>query len=76
MRDAGYRTQEEIAEWKTRCPIKAFEAKLLGDGVATQAELDQVDAEVKAIVEDAAAFALNSPMPEPATVTEHVYSAG
>jgi len=76
MRDAGYRTQEEVAEWKARCPIKAFEAKLLEDGAATQAELDQLDAEVKAIVEDAAAFALNSPMPESATVTEHVYSEG
>ncbi len=76
MRDAGYRTQEEVAEWKVRCPIKAFEAKLLGEGVATQAELDQMDAQVRAIVEEAATFALNSPMPEPATVTEYVYSVG
>lgn len=76
MRDAGYRTQKEVAEWKARCPIKTFEAKLLEDGAATQAELDQMDAQVRAIVEEAATFALNSPMPEPATVTEHVYSAG
>ena len=76
MRDAGYRTQEEVAEWKARCPLKAFEAKLLGAGVATQAELDQMDAQVRAIVEEAATFALNSPLPEPATVTEHVYSVG
>jgi 2-oxoisovalerate dehydrogenase E1 component len=76
MRDAGYRTPEEVAEWKARCPLKAFEAKLLGDGVATQAELDQMDAQVRAIVEEAATFAVNSPLPEPATVTEHVYSVG
>jgi 2-oxoisovalerate dehydrogenase E1 component len=75
MRDAGYRTQEEIAEWKTRCPVKTFEAILIRDGVATQAELAQIDADVKAIVEDAATFALNSPMPEAVTVMAHVYNS-
>ncbi len=43
-------------------------------GAATQADLDQIEAEVKALVEEAAAFALNSPLPDPATVTDHVYS--
>ncbi len=74
MRDAGYRTAEEIAGWKTRDPIKAFEAKLTGSGAASQAELEQIDAEVKAMVEEAATFALNSPLPEPASVVAHVYS--
>ena len=76
MRDAGYRTQDEVAGWKARCPIKTFEARLLCDGITTQAELDQIDTEVKATVEDAATFALNSPMPEAATVTQHVYAQG
>ena len=76
MRDAGYRTQDEVAGWKARCPIKTFEARLLGDGITTQAELNQIDTEVKATVEDAATFALNSPMPEAATVTQHVYAQG
>jgi 2-oxoisovalerate dehydrogenase E1 component len=74
MRDAGYRTLEEIAEWKARDPIKAFERKLLAGGTAAQSELDAIDAELKALTEEAAAFALASPMPDPATVTEHVYS--
>ena len=74
MRDTGYRTLEEITEWKNRCPIKAFEAKLLSGGVATQAVLDQIDDDVKAIAEDAATFALNSPMPEASTVMTHVYN--
>lgn len=74
MRDAGYRTQEEIAAWKARCPIKQFETRLLDNKVATQAELERIDAEVRATAEEAAAFALNSPMPNPATVTDYVYS--
>jgi 2-oxoisovalerate dehydrogenase E1 component len=74
MRDAGYRTTEEIGTWKARDPIKAFEAKMVEAGSATTAELEQVDAEVKAMAEEAAAFALNSPLPEPASVINHVYS--
>ncbi len=74
MRDAGYRTTDEVASWKARDPIKAFETQLVDGGTAAAAELGQIDAEVKATVEEAAAFALNSPLPVPASVTAHVYS--
>ncbi len=74
MRDAGYRTQEEIAAWKERDPIKLFREKLLGDGSATEAELASIDAEVKALAEEAGKFAETSPLPDPASVSEHVYS--
>jgi 2-oxoisovalerate dehydrogenase E1 component len=75
MRDAGYRTKEEVEEWKKRCPIQRFRTKLLGNGIATPGELDQVEAEVKTTIEEAHAFAQDSPWPDPATVTDHVYSA-
>jgi TPP-dependent pyruvate/acetoin dehydrogenase alpha subunit len=74
MRDAGYRTAEEIGTWKARDPIKIFEAKIVNAGSASAAELEQIEAEVKAIAEEAAAFALNSPLPEPDSVAAHVYS--
>ena len=76
MRDAGYRTQDEIATWKERCPIATFKQKLLQDGTATEAELSQIEAEVLALAEEATAFAEASPMPDPATVADFVYSAG
>ena len=77
MRDTGYRTLEEIAAWKGRDPIKLFETRLLAEwGTKSQIELDQVDTAVKAAVEDAVDFALNSPLPDPATVAEHLYSVG
>jgi len=75
MRDAGYRAAEEIAHWKDRDPIKALEGRLLAEA-ATQADLEAVDAEVKALVEEASAFALSSQMPDPSTVTRYVYSEG
>lgn len=74
MRDAGYRTQEEIAAWKERDPIKLLRSQLLADGHTTEAELDAIAAEVKALAEEAGKFAEASPMPDPTTVSEHVYA--
>ena len=76
MRDVGYRTKEEIAQWKTRDPITVLTLRILRDGVVAQQELDQIDAEVKTMVEEAASFALASPIPDVSTVMEHVYSEG
>jgi 2-oxoisovalerate dehydrogenase E1 component len=74
MRDAGYRTADEINEWKARDPIKRLAAKLLENGDAAQDDLDAMDAEIRATVEEAVAYAEQSPWPDPATVLDHVYS--
>ena len=73
MRETGYHTAEEIAQWRARDPIKAFRETLLAGGHAGQAELDALEAELKAQIEQAVAFAESSPLPDPATVAEHVY---
>jgi TPP-dependent pyruvate/acetoin dehydrogenase alpha subunit len=73
MREAGYRSPEEIAAWKARCPIAAFAAKLLADGVAVQADLDAIEAELAAVIAEADRMAQASPLPDPATVARHVY---
>lgn len=74
MRDAGYRTSEEVTSWKARDPLRCLRAALVERGIATDAELDALEAEAKAVAEEAAAFAEASPMPDPETVTHHVYS--
>lgn len=74
MRDTGYRTQEEIEEWKARDPIQGFKARLLDMGAATPAELDAMEAESQKTAEDAAKFARQSPWPDPATVADHLFS--
>lgn len=76
MREAGYRTTEEVAQWRARDPIKAFRETLLTDGHASQADLDALEAELKAQIEAAVVFAESSPLPSPATVADHVYSTG
>ncbi len=74
MRDAGYRTQEEVAAWKARDPVKLLESAIVDAGIATGEELGSIDAGAKAAAEEAASFALASPLPEGATVMQHVYS--
>jgi len=76
MRDAGYRTREEIDAWKERDPIRLFHAKLLDDGIATETELDEIEIEMKKMIDEATAFAEASPLPDPATVTRFVYHEG
>ncbi len=75
MRDAGYRTAEELEAWKLRDPISNYRARLLQMGAATENDFEQIEAEVKATVDEAVEFAKNSPYPDPATVTEYIYSS-
>ena len=68
-----YRTKDEIEEWRARDPIFRLGGKLIGQGVATQAELDQVHQAVKAELPGIVRFAEESPEPEDAALCEHVF---
>ncbi len=74
MRDAGYRTPEEVEEWKTRDPITRYNEWLLHNEEAGPETLAAIEAEVKVMVADAEEFARTSPWPEPDTVSEHVFN--
>jgi pyruvate dehydrogenase E1 component alpha subunit len=64
---AKYRTREEVEKVRTeRDPIEQVRARLLANKWASEDELKKVDAEVRALVNEAAEFATNDPEPEPA----------
>jgi 2-oxoisovalerate dehydrogenase E1 component len=76
MGDFGYRTREEVEDWKTRCPIRKLRQTLLQASAANgqaQADLDRIDAEVTQLITEAQQFAEDSPWPDPKTATAHVY---
>jgi 2-oxoisovalerate dehydrogenase E1 component len=73
MRDAGYRTAEEIEEWKTRNPIEQLERSLLARGTASEGEITAIQDEVTAMVAEALEFATDSPYPDPSTATKYIY---
>jgi 2-oxoisovalerate dehydrogenase E1 component len=69
-----YRPPEERAADAQRDPITTFPARLLAEGLATDAELQQLRASVEEEVDLATDIALASPQPRPETVYLHVYS--
>lgn len=74
MGDGGYRTQQEIDEWKERDPIKLFRARLLSSSIVGEDEFIQVDQQIIDEVADALEFAIHSPWPDPASAAAHIYS--
>ncbi len=70
----AYRSDEELAEWKAKDPIKRFSDKLLSDKLATENELEAIEEQVKKEIEDAIEFGKNSPFPSPEEVEEDVYA--
>ena len=62
---AKYRTKEEVTDYREhRDPIANLSAWMLAEKLTTQAELDAMDKEAKAIAAEAAEFAKESPEPD------------
>lgn len=74
MRDAGYRTVEEIDSWKKRDPITSWGERIVAAGLASESQLATIQDEVAAMATEAIEFAKNSAYPDPATVSAHIFS--
>ena len=73
MGDYTYRTREEVGAWRERCPIKRLRAELLKTNIATDADMDAIDAEIQAEVAEASQSAEQARLPEATAATTHVY---
>jgi len=71
---AGYRTREELEEWKARDPLARFAEILRRDFSFSEAELDQVGEDVAQKIEDAVRFAEQSPDPAPDDWRRYIYA--
>jgi pyruvate dehydrogenase E1 component alpha subunit len=54
-----YRDKQEVEDWKGRGPIASFSARLKAQGLLTEEQFLEIDAQAAAEVEDAVAFAEN-----------------
>ncbi|HEY2543290.1 MAG TPA: thiamine pyrophosphate-dependent dehydrogenase E1 component subunit alpha [Gaiellaceae bacterium] len=72
--DLGYRTPEEFEEWRTRCPVETFKARLLDRGDLQVDALTSLTAEIEAEIDKAVRFAKESPFPEPDELYADVYA--
>ena len=71
-----YRTREEVEELKANEPIKRFRARMLETGIADEETICAIEAKVEKAMADALEFAMNSPEPDPAHVTDDVFYEG
>ncbi len=68
------RAAEEKERWQARDPLVTFERILMGEGVMTREETDAVREQAGAAVEEAVAFADQSPTVPEAELARHVYA--
>jgi len=68
-----YRTKEEVEQWKMRDPLEMCRHRILTNAIATEEELDVIDARVKEKVEASVKFAEESPYPDASEAFKDVY---
>jgi len=68
----SYRSKEEIASWKARDPIVKLRQQAVDLKLAEESDFTAIGNEVRAVIDDATAFALASPQPAVETALDHV----
>ena len=63
--EQNYRTDEELQQWKDRDAIDAFKSRLIDRGELTEAEFDEMRADVEETIADAIEFAKDADLPDP-----------
>ncbi len=58
-----YRSKEEMAQWMARCPIKRLKQRIARQRFMTKKEMDQLEKDIRQRVEEAMAYADQSPFP-------------
>jgi len=71
-----YRKPEEVRQWQENDPIGIYRKNLVDQGIASQAELDALEAKAEADTAAAVQFAESSPEPAPEALYEHIYVEG
>ena len=69
-----YRTKDEIAAWRAKCPIIRLTKYLLDNQLFTQGEIDAMDEKTTDIIRAAVEYGKNSPEPSLDTILTDVYA--
>lgn len=68
-----YRTKEEVEEYRKQDPIEEVRDTILKKKYATEADLAEIEAQIKKVVEDSVEFSENSPWPDDSELYTDVY---
>lgn len=69
-----YRPPEEVAMWLKREPIAPYRESLIGEGIVTETEARSIEEGVLGELEEAVAFARQSPPPAPETALQGLWA--
>jgi pyruvate dehydrogenase E1 component alpha subunit len=69
-----YRSRAEVEQWKLRCPIHGFEARLRAEGLLDDAGLAAIEAEIASEIAGAVAFAEAGSWEPVENLTRDVYT--
>jgi pyruvate dehydrogenase E1 component alpha subunit len=69
-----YGNKKEFEQWKSKDPVARFRARLVKDGVLTEASARRIESGARAEVDDAVQFALASPAPAPEEALKYVFA--
>ena len=72
--ERAYRPAAELEKQAEQDCLRVFRTRLLEAGIATEAELDEIVAEARQAVSDAADEALTHPQPDGSTAMDHLFS--
>lgn len=70
---AKYRSKEEVEEYKSKDPIEVLKKTLFSDHEASEQEIEKIESEVNALVEESVEFAESSSFPAADTALADVY---
>jgi acetoin:2,6-dichlorophenolindophenol oxidoreductase subunit alpha len=71
---AFYRSDEELAMWKSRDPIPTFTTYLEGVHTLTGEKLKDIEGRITSAIDDAVEFAMNAPDPKPDDAVTDLYA--
>ena len=72
----GYRSREEETLWAQNDPIKNMRKYLTGNQVAGEKDLDEIDKQIEAEIDEAVAHAQSEPSPKPEDSLQYAYVQG
>jgi TPP-dependent pyruvate/acetoin dehydrogenase alpha subunit len=70
----GYRSRQEVEEWRGRDPIPRMRAVLIKEHGLAEADVEAIEKACQSEVEEAVKFAINSPEPDREEMYKHIYA--
>jgi pyruvate dehydrogenase E1 component alpha subunit len=71
---AFYRSEEELAMWKSRDPIPTFTTYLQARHLLTDGRIQEIEARISQTIDEAVEYAMNAPDPRPEDALTDLYA--